>query len=111
MLDDDLTAEDDETTTQEEKEQMEKMISWIVSVLLNNENWSSRNVTDEVQIEAKLENISNVGEVTIKFEPPVVMVPNDWNRLWSQEEKDKLSLRDREIYEEELKKLMHVEFL
>ena len=52
-----------------------------------------------------------MGEVTIKFEPPVVMVPNDWNRLWSQEEKDKLSLRDREIYEEELQKIMHLEFL
>ena len=52
-----------------------------------------------------------MGEVTIKFDPPIVMVPNDWNRLWSQEEKDKLSLQDREIYEEELQKIMHVQFL
>ena len=54
------------------------------------------------QVEANLESISNMGEVTIEFDPPIVMVPNDWNRLWSQEEKDKLSLQDREIYEEEL---------
>ena len=54
------------------------------------------------QVEANLESISNMGEMTIEFDPPIVMVPNDWKRLWSQDEKDKLSLQDREIYEEEL---------
>ena len=52
-----------------------------------------------------------MGEVKKEFDPPIVMVPNDWNRLWSEEEKNKLSLRDREIYEEELQKIMHVQFL
>ena len=53
-------------------------------------------------IDAKLDSISTVGEVTIKFEPPIALVPNDWDRLWSQAEKDQLSSRDREIYDEEL---------
>ena len=55
-----------------------------------------------MQIDAKFDSISNIGEVAIEFYPPIVMVPNDWNRLWSQAEKDKLTLRDREVYEEEL---------
>ena len=91
---------------------MEEMIAIIVSVLSNaNELVNEVGESDSVQIEAKLESISAIGEVTIKFYPPIVMVPNDWNRLWNQEEKDKLSLSDREIYEKDLNKIMRVEFI
>ena len=51
-----------------------------------------------MEIDARIEAVSNLGHVTILFDPPVVMVPNDWDRLWSSEELDKLSLKDREEY-------------
>ena len=38
------------------------------------------------------------------------MVPNDWERLWDLSEREKLSLKDREDFEDELEKIMHVTF-
>ena len=64
-----------------------------------------------MQISAKLESISNLGEVTIEFDPPIVMVPRDWNLIFSQDEMDKLSAKDRIIYEAELQKIMDVQFV
>lgn len=49
--------------------------------------------------------------VFLDYSPSIVLVPNDWDRLWSLEEREKLSLRDRETFEEELLKIMHVQFI
>ena len=66
---------------------------------------------EEVFVEAKLSEISNLGDILIKFDPPIVSIPNDWDRLWDIEEREKLSLKDRKIFEEELKKIMHIQFV
>ena len=51
------------------------------------------------------------GTTFFDFSPSIVAVPNDWDRLWSLEERDKMSLEKRETFEEELKRIMHVEFI
>lgn len=45
------------------------------------------------------------------FSPNIVSVPNDWERLWSLEERQKMSIKDREAFEKELEKIMNVEFV
>ena len=44
----------------------------------------------------------------IGFNPPIVAVPNDWNRLWAEEDLAKLTLEDREVFEKELLKIMNI---
>ena len=51
------------------------------------------------------------GTTFFDFSPSIVAVPNDWDRLWSLEERDKMSLEKRETFEEELKRILHVEFI
>lgn len=51
-----------------------------------------------------------VGKVQISFWPQIVAIPNDWEKMWSLEERDKLSAQDRLVYEEELLKIMHITF-
>ena len=51
------------------------------------------------------------GTAYLDFSPSIVAVPNDWERLWSLEEREKMSLKKRETFEEELKQIMHVEFI
>lgn len=53
-------------------------------------------IVEEVEIQAKLELINESGEVFINFSPSIAMVPNDWDRLWDLDEREKLSLADRE---------------
>ena len=47
----------------------------------------------------------------IDFSPQVAIVPNDWQRLWDLSEREKLTLKDREVYEEKLLKIFHVKFV
>ena len=71
---------------------------------------TEQEILEEVEIEASLTKITAAGEVFIDFSPAIVIVPNDWRRLWNIEEREKMSLKDREAYEEELLKIMHVIF-
>ena len=66
---------------------------------------------EEVEIYASLREINTVGTVFVDFTPNVASIPNDWERLWSLEEREKMSLKDREAFEKELEKIMHVEFI
>ena len=66
------------------------------------------NASDSVTIEATLLDVSNLGDIMIGFNPPIVAVPNDWNSLWSVENLAKLTLEDREVFEKELKNIMNV---
>lgn len=50
---------------------------------------------EETTIEASLNRISEFGEVFIDFEPPVVMIPNDWGQLWDLSEREKMLNEDR----------------
>lgn len=38
-------------------------------------------------------------------------MPNDWEKLWSLDERNKMSPKDSEEFEKELKKIMHVQFI
>lgn len=63
---------------------------------------------ETVEVKVRLEQIDMVGNTFLKFEPPIVAVPNDWKSLWDLEEREKMSLRDREVFEEELIRIMHI---
>ena len=73
-------------------------------------NATSEEDPDGLVIEAQLREINNMGQIFIEFSPQAVLIPNDWERLWDLSEREKLSLKDREDFEEELKKIMHVTF-
>lgn len=62
------------------------------------------------EIEATLKSLDPIGQVQINFWPQIVAIPNDWEKMWSLEERDKLSAQDRIAYEEELLKIMHITF-
>ena len=57
-----------------------------------------------------MKKIDQQGQAFIKFEPPIVMVPNDWKRLFDSKEREKMSLQDQESFDKELIKIMHVQF-
>lgn len=63
---------------------------------------------EEVKMSASIDLISAGGEVFIDFKPGIAVVPTDWDRLWDLEEREKLSPADREAFEEQLIKIMHV---
>ena len=48
------------------------------------------------------------GNTFIKFDPPVVAIPNYWKTLWDIKEREKMALKDREAFEEKLIRIMHV---
>ena len=54
--------------------------------------------------------IDESGNVYLNFEPGIVMVPNDWDKIWSLEERQKMSFQDRLEFEEALLDIMHVRF-
>ena len=56
----------------------------------------------EVQVEASLEEITDLGDVLIKFDPPIVEAPKMWKKMWSLEEREKMGHEGREEYEEKL---------
>ena len=67
---------------------MDSMISGIVAALQSKVNYQRQSEIDnefpEVdEVDASIEAVSNLGLVTVLFDPPIVMVPNDWERLWS----------------------------
>ena len=47
----------------------------------------------------------------IGFQPEIVAVPNDWDVLWSEKERNKMSWQDREEFEERLLDILHVQFV
>ena len=55
--------------------------------------------------------MSSLGDILIGFNPPIVAVPNDWNLIWDIENRNKVSEKDKEIYEEELLKILSVEYI
>ena len=57
-----------------------------------------------------MDEINANGEVSLKFQPPIVAVPNDWKRLFDLKEREKMAPVDRKVFEEELLSIMHVEF-
>ena len=38
-------------------------------------------------------------------------MPNDWKYMWDLSEREKMSLKDREVFEEELLKIFDVRFI
>lgn len=64
-----------------------------------------------IEINAKLDEIDPVGRVLIRFEPQVVATPIDWKILWSRQEREKMTVEDREAFEEELLQIMHIQFI
>lgn len=66
---------------------------------------------EELEIKAVLREVDQIGTVFLDFYPSIVAVPNDWDRLWDLEEREKMSLKKRETFEEDLKKIMHVQFI
>ena len=44
----------------------------------------------------------------IRFNPPIVLIPNDWEKLWNLEEREKMSIEDQASFDKELLKIMHV---
>ena len=63
---------------------------------------------EDIPVKAELKNIDVNGNTFIKFDPAIVAVPNDWQALWDIKEREKLSLKDREAFERELLRIMHV---
>lgn len=76
-----------------------------------NPEQSEEEIIEEVEIEASLEKINESGQVFISFSPAIAIVPTDWLKLWDQEEREQLSLKDLEAYEKELLKIMHIELI
>ena len=68
-------------------------------------------VDSEIKIKPILKSISTLGEINIDFSPEYVAVPYDWRKLWDLSEREKLSLKDREVFEEELLKILDVKFI
>ena len=65
---------------------------------------------EPVQVKAKVDEIDESGNVMLKFEPGIVIVPNDWEKLWSIEEREKMNYQDRLEFENALLDIMHVKF-
>ena len=53
-------------------------------------------------------NLDEAGNVYLDFRPGIVMVPNDWNKLWSLSEREKMNYQDRVEFEKTLLDIMHV---
>jgi len=51
-------------------------------------------------VSPKLKEINQIGTVFLEFEPKIVAIPNDWDKLWDVGLREKMSLKDREAYEE-----------
>ena len=66
---------------------------------------------DELQIKPVLRKINQAGIVYIDFEPREVQVPDDWQRMWDLSIVEKMSEEDRFKYEQELKKILSIEFV
>lgn len=67
-------------------------------------------VPGELNITAKIREIDEIGRVYIDYSPKIATIPNDWEQLWSLEEREKMAPRDREAFEEELLKIMSVSY-
>ena len=72
---------------------------------------TSQEEEEPLEIDLTLREISMWGSAYLEFSPSIIAVPNDWDQLWSLEKREKMSLKKRETFEEELKKIMHVEFI
>lgn len=57
-----------------------------------------------------MEQVDQKGNVLIRFNPPIVLIPNDWEKLWNLEEREKMSIEDQASFDKELLKIMHVQF-
>ena len=113
-LDSESDEEDEAAATAillaQQSKQKDYMQSIIESALTAVKSPAGDAETEEIVIEATLREIDTIGSVFIDFSPKAVLVPNDWKRMWDLAEREKLSLKDREAYEKELTKIMHVTF-
>lgn len=66
---------------------------------------------DIPEITAKLNKIEHNGAVLIDYEPPIARIPENWEKIFKEEEREKLSIEEREELEETAKILIHVVFL
>ena len=77
--------------------------------------WSpkARNELEEnkPRIDATVEKIEKDGSIEIKYDPPIALVPNNWNKYFDREELAKLSDEDRIQNEKRAKEIMHVRFV
>ena len=64
----------------------------------------------EFNIAPLIESVDHNGKTYVKFQPPVVAVPNDWDVLLDKKEQAKMSPAEREKFEEELLKIIHIKF-
>ena len=65
---------------------------------------------EPVKIGVSVDQIDESGNVLLNFEPGIVMVPNDWDKMWSLEEREKMNYQDRLEFEKALLDIMHVKF-
>ena len=73
-------------------EQRMKMFKLLEAALARKPKRTGQDLeTQEIVIKASLKEISQVGEVFVDFTPRIVAIPNDWEKLWSLEEREKLS--------------------
>ena len=63
-----------------------------------------------VKVSVAVKDLDESGNVFLSFEPGIVQVPNDWEKLWSLEEREKMNFDDRIEFENALLDIMHVRF-
>ena len=63
-----------------------------------------------VEVKVEVDNLDESGNVYLNFKPAIVMVPNDWETMWSLAEREKMTIEERLEYEEGLLDIMHVTF-
>lgn len=65
---------------------------------------------EELKVEPRYESIDSSGNAFIKFDPPIVAVPNGWETLFDEERIAMMDAAEREKFEEERLKIIHVQF-
>ena len=53
-----------------------------------------------VTVSPKLKDINQIGTVLLEFEPKIVAIPNNWEKLWDLDLRGEMSLKDREAFED-----------
>ena len=95
-------AEDSEDALVREKVLQQETAKKYMSELLT----KAKEVTElpeeykNVTVSPKLKDINQIGIVFLEFEPKIVAIPNDWEKLWDLDLRGKMSLKDREAFEE-----------
>lgn len=68
-------------------------------------------IFEEVKVTPSVNNITRYGGVYIDFDPPVVAVPNDWQKMWDLAEREKMNFSDRISFENDLLDILDVRYI